>query len=75
MTTKLSGKQRLILIDALVEDFIGAMDGDRKFKDAFLRETLELGREGFVYYTDGALINACEDAGLEDVLQVIEDKS
>ena len=65
----LSQEQRFKLVHALTDDLINSINEDVKFKYSFLEETLLMGRTGFIDYEDAELIEACEDAGLEDVLK------
>ena len=66
---KLTEEQRQILIDTLVEDMVLSISEDWKFRDAFLRETLEFGRVGYQKYTDQELLIACNDANLDEGLE------
>ena len=65
----LTEEQRQTLIDALIEDMVLSISEDWKFRDAFLRETLEFGRVGYQEYTDQELLTACNDANLGEVLE------
>ena len=66
---KLTEEQRRILIDALVEDMVLSISEDWKFREAFLRETLEFGRAGYQEYTNQELLIACNDANLDEALE------
>lgn len=66
---KLTEEQRQILIDALVEDMVLTISEDWKFRDAFLRESLEFGRFGYQEYTDQELLIACNEADLGEALE------
>ena len=66
---KLTEEQRQTLIDALIEDMVLSIGEDWKFREAFLRETLEFGRVGYQEYTDQELLIACNDANLGEALE------
>ena len=66
---KLTEEQRQTLIDALIEDMVLSIGEDWKFREAFLRETLEFGRVGYQEYTDQELLIACNDADLGEALE------
>ena len=69
MKEKLNGSQRNILIAALTYDMVDSIMSDRRFANDILYESFAYGRTGYSEYSDGDLIIACEEAGLEIALK------
>lgn len=69
MKEKLNKSQRNILIAALTYDMIDSIMSDRRFANDILYESFAYGRTGYSEYSDGDLIIACEEAGLEIALK------
>ena len=69
MKEKLNESQRNILIAALTYDMVDSIMSDRRFANNILYESFAYGRTGYSEYSDGDLIIACEEAGLEIALK------
>ena len=65
----LTEEQRQILIDALTYDMIDSIMSDKRFANDILYESFAYGRTGYDNYSDGELIIACEESGLEVALK------
>lgn len=65
----LTEEQRQILIDALTYDMIDSIMSDKRFANDILYESFAHGRTGYSEYSDGELIIACEESGLEVALK------
>lgn len=65
----LTEEQRQILIDALTYDMIDSIMSDKQFANDILYESFAYGRTGYSEYSDGELIIACEESGLEVALK------
>ena len=65
----LTEEQRQILIDALTYDMIDSIMSDKRFANDILYESFAYGRTGYSEYSDGELIIACEESGLEVALK------
>jgi len=67
MNEKLNESQRNILIAALTYDMVDSIMSDRRFANDILYESFAYGRIG--YDSDGELIIACKESGLEVALK------
>lgn len=68
---KLTEEQREILIEALIDDWMEALQDSRDMK-SFLYEIFRYGRDGYEDFEDEALVKMCEDADLEDALECLK---
>lgn len=69
MNEELDESQREILIAALTYDMIDSIMSDRRFANDILYESFAYGRIGYDNYSDGELIIACKESGLEVALK------
>ena len=69
MNEKLNESQRNILIAALTYDMIDSIMSNRRFANDILYESFAYGRIGYDNYSDGELIIACKESGLEVALK------
>lgn len=69
MNEKLDESQRNILVAALTYDMIDSIMSDRRFANNILYESFAYGRTGYSEYSDGELIIACKESGLEVALK------
>lgn len=69
MNEKLDESQRDILVAALTYDMIDSIMSDKRFANDMLYESFAYGRIGYSEYSDGELIIACKESGLEVALK------
>lgn len=69
MNEELDEAQREILVAALTYDMIDSIMNDVQFANDILYESFAYGRIGYDNYSDGELIIACEESGLEGALK------
>ena len=69
MNEKLNESQRNILIAALTYDMVDSIMSDKQFAHDILYESFAYGRIGYDNYSDGELIIACKESGLEVALK------
>jgi len=69
MNEELDKFQRNILVAALTYDMIDSIMSDRQFAHDILYESFAYGRTGYSEYSDGELIIACKESGLEVALK------
>lgn len=72
MNEKLDEAQRDILVAALTYDMIDSIMNDAQFANDILYESFAYGRIGYDNYSDGELIIACKESGLEAALKEAE---
>lgn len=69
MNEELDKFQRNILVAALTYDMIDSIMSDKQFAHDILYESFAHGRIGYDNYSDGELIIACKESGLEVALK------
>jgi len=69
MNEELDEAQRDILVAALTYDMIDSVMSNVQFANDILYESFAYGRIGYDNYSDGELIIACKESGLEFALK------
>ena len=69
MNEQLDEFQRNILVAGLTYNMIDSIMNDKQFAHDILYESFAHGRTGYSEYSDGELIIACKESGLEVALK------